>query len=81
MESLNVYCHRYLRKDDTFRSNCFIKMLIVLPNAHFNKIAAIRKTEKLRNRLAEQPLETANQSSELEIIPYELLWELVLEIL
>lgn len=81
MEALNVYCHRYLRKDGTFRSNCFIKMLMILPSAHFNKTAAIRKSAKIRKRLEEVPLETANQSSGLEIVPYELLWELVLETL
>lgn len=81
MESLNVYCHRYLRKDATFRSNCFIKMLMILPQAHFNRTAAIRKTAKMRSRLNEVPLEVANQSSELEIVPYEQLWKLVLETL
>lgn len=81
VEALNAYCHRYLRKDSTFRSNCFIKMLMVLPQAHFNHTAAIRKTAKIRKRLEEAPLETANQSSQLEIIPYELLWNFVLETL
>ena len=81
MEALNMYCHRYLRKDSTFRSNCFIKMLMILPQANFNKIAAIRKAQKYINRLQEVPLEEANQGTELEIIPYEVLWEYVLELL
>lgn len=79
MEALNIYCHRYLRRDDTFRSNCFIKMLLQLPPAHFNKKAAIRKAKKYSDKLKEVPLETAKQSNELEIVPYEMLWEFVLE--
>lgn len=79
MESLKMYTHRYLRKDDSFRSNCFIKMLIQLPKASFHKAAVLRKTEKLRHRLDEKPIELANQSAELEIVPYEYLWQLVLE--
>src|SRR5690606_18111165 len=43
LESLNLYSHRYLLKDDTFRSNCFIKMLMQLPKANFNRIALKRK--------------------------------------
>lgn len=79
MEALTVYCHRYLRKDDTFRSNCFIKMLLQLPSAHFNKTAAIRKVKKYHDLLEKNPLEMANQGSEIEIVPYEMLWEFVLE--
>ncbi|RMG80319.1 MAG: hypothetical protein D6714_14840 [Bacteroidetes bacterium] len=78
-ESINMYCHRYLRQDETLRSNCFIKMLMTLPAARFNRTAAIRRTQKLAEKLKSVPIEKASQSSELEIIPYETLWEFVLE--
>lgn len=79
MESLQTYTHRYLRKDDTFRSNCFIKMLLCLPAASFHKIGVLRKADKYWKKLQSVPLEKANQSAELEIVPYEMLWEFVLE--
>lgn len=79
MEALNMYCHRYLRRDDTYRSNCFIKMLLQLPHARFNRVAAIRKARKYFDKLKEVPLEVAKQGSEIEIVPYELLWKLVIE--
>lgn len=78
-EALNTYTYRYLRQDDTFRSNCFIKMLMTLPECSFHKKAVIRKAEKYSKRLQEVPLNVANQSAEIEIIPYETLWEFVLE--
>ena len=81
VDALNMYCRRYLKKDDTYRSNCFIKMLIQLPNANFNKIAAQRKAKKYFDKLLEVPIEKAKQSSEIEIIPYEDLWEFTLELL
>ena len=62
-----------------FLTNCFIKMLLQLPPAHFNKTAAIRKAKKYSDKLKEVPLESAKQSNELEIVPYEMLWEFVLE--
>ncbi len=79
MESLQAYTHRYLREDDTFRSNCFIKMLLCLPAASFHKKAVLRKADKYWKKLQSKPIEKANQSAELEIVPYEMLWEFVLE--
>lgn len=79
MESLQTYTHRYLRQDDTFRSNCFIKMLLCLPAASFHKKGVLRKADKYWKKLQSMPLEKANQSAEMEIVPYEMLWEFVLE--
>lgn len=79
MESLQAYTHRYLRDDDTFRSNCFIKMLLCLPAASFHKKAVLRKADKYWKKLQSVPIEKANQSAEMEIVPYEMLWEFVLE--
>lgn len=78
-EALKTYTHRYLRRDHTFRSNCFIKMLLCLPAASFHKAAVIRKAKKYLDLLNSVPLEEANQSPEVEIIPYGTLWEFVLE--
>lgn len=33
MEAIEKYSTRYLKRDDTFRSSCFIKMLLVVPAA------------------------------------------------
>lgn len=79
MESLKTYTHRYLRKDDTFRSNCFIKMLLQLPATSFHKEAVLRKADKYWKKLQSVPLEKANQAPEVEVVPYEMLWEYVLE--
>ena len=75
MEALKMYAYRYLRRDDTFRSNCFIHMLICLPKAHFHPIALERHAKKYSDRLG------SYQGGEVEIIPYEKLWELVLVLL
>lgn len=78
-ESLKTYTHRYLRRNDTFRSNCFIKMLLCLPAASFHKSGVIRKAKKYKDLLKSVPIQEANQSPEIEIIPYEMLWEFILE--
>lgn len=79
IESIKKYVSRYLRQDDTFRSNCFIKMLLQIPANSFHRTGVERKTRKLLKRLKEVPLDVANQSHEIEIIPFEALWAIVLD--
>ncbi|MEN0004270.1 MAG: hypothetical protein AAF798_09010 [Bacteroidota bacterium] len=81
MEPLKTYNHRYLRKDETFRINCFIKMLLQIPAASFHKQAVVRKSKQYWDKLRSVPIEVANQSAEIEIVPYEMLWDFVLELL
>lgn len=79
VESLNMYTHRYLRKDDTFRSNCFIKMLLQVPQGNFIHKQVLRKAHRFWEALQSMPLVTARQNAELEVVPYETLWEYVLQ--
>ncbi len=72
IEALQVYAYRYLRRDETFRSNCFIHMLLCIPKAHFHPVALQRHAKKYTDRLG------SYQGGEVEIIPYEKLWEVAL---
>ncbi len=81
IEAIEKYTSRYLKKDTNFRSNCFIKMLLEIPKEGFHRVAVERKAKKYRQRIEEMPIEVANQSHSIEIIPYEELWEIVLNIL
>ena len=54
-------------------------MLLQIPACSFHKAAVERKTAKFLNRLKGMPLDVAKQSHEIEIIPYEELWELVID--
>jgi hypothetical protein len=78
-EAIEKYTSRYLKKDDNYRSNCFIKMLLQIQDAGFHKTAVIRHADKYVKMLAKMPLDFANQSHDIEIIPYEDLWKMVLD--
>ncbi len=54
-------------------------MLLTLPDCSFHKKAVLRKSDKYCNKLLEVPMSAANQNAEIEIVPYEMLWEFVLE--
>lgn len=81
LDSLNMYSHRYLRSDNTFRSNCFIKMLAKLPDADYNPIRWARYVKKFRDRLDDHPFELSYHNLDLEVIPFETLYDLVIEML
>ena len=79
IQVLNQYRNKYLKKDHTYRSNVFIKMLIVLVQNQMHKTATERKSAKYINLLKEHPIEKSKQSIGVEMIPYEDLWEMILE--
>jgi hypothetical protein len=81
IEAIEKYLVRYLKEDDTARSNSFIKMLMQIPIGNFHRENVLRKVEKYFKALKGLPLEAANQSHEIEIIPYEVLWEYNVETL
>ncbi len=78
IEAVRKYHFRYLKQEDTLRSNYFVKMLIQIPSAGFNKELVQKKTAPNLKKLQSVSLEIANQSHNIEIIPYEDLWKLVI---
>lgn len=79
IEGIEKYCGRYLKENDTFRSNCFIKMLLQIPIANFHREATARKAERYLKAMQAQEIGTASQAHEIEIVPYEALWEMAIE--
>ena len=78
-DSIKKYCSRYLRKGENPRSNCFINMLLQIPASNFHKARVEQKAKRYWDKLLITPLEVASQATEIEIIPYEDLWQFVLD--
>ena len=81
LDALNQYTYRYLRNDETLRSNCFIKMLLKLPEAEYHPLRTERYVKKYEKKLRENPFKISFKSIDVEIIPYEDLWDIIIEIL
>jgi hypothetical protein len=79
IESMRKYCSRYLVKDSTYRSNCFIRALLQIPAVAFHRAGAARRAEKYITNLKNHPPEFSTQPTDIEIIPYEDIWEIILE--
>ncbi len=81
LDALNQYTFRYLKNDETLRSNCFIKMLLKLPEAEYHPLRTERYVTKYKKKLLENPYEVSMKEIAIEIIPYEQLWDITIEIL
>jgi len=81
VEAVDKYRKRYLQSEETQRSAHFLKMLLLAPRCAFDVTALQKKAMEELHALQAIPIETANQSFEIEIIPYEELWETILDLL
>jgi hypothetical protein len=79
VDALKAYTHRHLRQEVSIRSNCFIKLLLQLEKGNFHPVAVQRKAEPYYKKLLAVPQNQTGQDIELEIIPYETLWEYIIE--
>ena len=81
VDALKQYSYRYLRQDETLRQNLFIKMLNNMVRADFNRLRTERYVENLWEKLRQSPFNISEQGIEVEILPFEELWPIVLEML
>lgn len=81
VENLAKYRSRYIDARQTVRSHCFIRMLELIPKASFQVPEIEKRAADVLQQLRSVPLEVANQNHEIEIIPYEILWTIALNLL
>ena len=81
MEAIGRYAARHLQKDEQLRTNIFIRMLMIIPFEGFHKAAIIRKTSNHSRKLKAVPMDISEKSFKTEILPYEFLWQMILEML
>ncbi len=79
-EALSKYSYRHLKNNQNLRSNCFIRMLLALVKADFNPIRATRYAQKYIDKLGSTQMNLNEYSTDIEIIPYEDLWQIILDI-
>jgi len=79
VEAVEQYCYRHLRGDNAQRSYFFLKMLLHIPTSGFDPVQSVAKADRYLQKLKETPLQVANQTHEIEVIPYEMLWDIAIE--
>lgn len=77
IERLKSYANRQLKKEEYYRAVQFIRLLQQLVKADY-EVKNLSNVEKYYDRLIETPFSYRGLIAELEIIPYEKLWNLIL---
>ncbi|MEZ4957707.1 MAG: hypothetical protein R2825_29385 [Saprospiraceae bacterium] len=80
MLALEKYNDRHLKEgDDTFRTWCFLQVLLQIQKADFKKDESEKRAAEFLHRMSSQPVQYLNAPHEVEAIPYEHLWEMAME--
>jgi hypothetical protein len=81
IDALKKYSSRYITKSDSIRSNCFINMLLEVVRNGYHVVAIERHTKKYLAKLLANPKLTSDEAAEVEFIPYEHLWDIIMNYL
>ncbi|GAB3199571.1 hypothetical protein ABID22_002378 [Pontibacter aydingkolensis] len=80
IESLKKYVHTHLKDTFSLRSKLFLKLLILSVTEDFDAESIRKKGRKNFEKLSDMP-PPGDAYAEIEIVPYEHLWELILDVL
>lgn len=78
IDRLKSYANRQLKKEEYFRAIQFIRLLQQLSKADY-EYDQLSNIDKYYSRLEEKPFKYRGLITELEVIPYDKLWKLVME--
>ncbi len=81
VEAISKYTDRYIKKMENQRSNIFIRMILEIPKNDFRKDLIENKTKKYLVALKNIPIDISEQNHDVEILPFEDTWELIMDMM
>ncbi|MEZ4986066.1 MAG: hypothetical protein R2795_13690 [Saprospiraceae bacterium] len=81
IEALEKYMYRHVPHERNYRAHFFIKMMLQIPISGFQVDLARQLAQPYLDKLAQMPIHKADYSLEIEIIPFEDLWDILLDVL
>lgn len=81
LEAIQKYNTRYLKEEGYIRSYYFIKMIMKLPKTNFTLKGLEEEVQELYEALSANSVDVINNNHDLEILPYEQLWEILCSML
>ena len=76
-DRMKSFANRQLKPEEYYRAINFFKLVQQLPKAEY-KVADITSAEKYYNRLIDTPFNYKGLLNELEVVPFEKLWNILL---
>ena len=77
--AIKKYCRRYPKKDTNFRSECFISMLANMSAEELRFYQTRKSSEKIYDEMASVMMEYHGGNRALEVLPYEVMWDMILD--
>jgi hypothetical protein len=79
IQTLEAYTRRYPKKDANYRSECFIAMLVEMWREDFRFYQTRKNAEKHYTELISTTMEYRGGNKAIEVLPYEVMWNTILE--
>ena len=77
IEAIDKYISRTVNSRRVYRSKYFLKILLLAPSSNFHSFLFETKAKKNLEKIKELPISQFTPSVEVELIPYEILYEKV----
>jgi hypothetical protein len=81
IDAVRVYVYRYLNKKEAFRANIFVKMLLLMEKYNFDQKKLDTVASKHLIKLKEGEILYTPTQTQVEIVPYEDLWTIIINML
>jgi hypothetical protein len=81
MDALRTYRNRYLKVGTNRRSALFFKMLQIMESNSFDPAVTLSKSKKYVERLSGNTADAVEAQENLQIIPFEWLWDTIIKML
>ncbi len=78
LEKLKMYANRVLKKEENMRMIQFIRLLQQLPKSEYS-IEDFGNVDKYLTRLDQNPMQYKGLLNELEFLPYEAMWKILVK--
>lgn len=78
IDSLYQFKYRYLKDDETYRSQCFVRLLEVLEKSSFHPVRTKLLAEPILKKMRKKDIVIDNESVFPEILPFEQVWNLMM---
>lgn len=78
-DAISMYSRRYPKKDINFRSECLINLLMNMKAEDFRFYQTRKSSEKHYDELTLTTMQYLGGNRGLEVMPYEVLWDMVLD--
>jgi sulfur relay (sulfurtransferase) DsrC/TusE family protein len=75
--AMQQYCRRYPKKDEFFRSECFVSLLDTMQQENFRFYQTRRSSERIFEEMRQEESEFSGKVT--EILPYETIWNIILD--